>query len=774
MLNKFSKRGSSAKSSRVKNLFFPNASKAKTAYPSININSSLSETPPPLIFTMPNNRKLTSGMGNNIEREQLYENNMQLRESLNNLERQLKKSRYMNVKTEMELRKKEKLINNYLKESKVLSDDKSNNNNESILNPIRDSALLTLFKQKYNSIKNKYEKVCSDNKILKANIKLTSIREFQIENDVLSKEVKKVKALYENSKKYYEKYKEMVDKLNEMKNKFIEQHAIVLTYEKRIEALNEQILNLTNDNNNLKKEMDNAMKKKEKLDIKTKILEIKNKKLLENKKLKESVEFQQNTYKKDYDAQKKEIFELKSALNVRISEIQTLQNEVDTYKQLVKKKDTTAIEPINYENFKHIEKKSNSKDIDKIALYKSLYEESLIIISAYEKYFKDKNINPSDIRKKYGYKGVLNSNNKVAYNLNDKIKTKSEKNKINEDDNNTEAGISNINTKPFSNVNNQNNNLNENDMKEKENFYLSLFIKNLEARKVTTEDMLNKINNINNLFKNKEQITVEEFIPPFTNMLIESMKITQKKDKDLIEKFLYEYLDYLQNNMKEFLQRLVNAFENIIDYDSIPNKDNLLDSLAFNLQKNKDEYIQKLSEIDTNKTNLISFQNFMKILSDLDDPIRMELLEFVLYLMKKNTDESCSMLDFNYKIILELLERKIPEDFQDNEGENDELSQLISNKLSEFKYNMEQENTNLEKVFEGKIQKIELNGNNYEVIEKKDFFEAMEKYKVTLDEEVKSNIFLLFIIEEPEINKKNEFMDFAKLKNLFLNNYYSE
>ena len=81
MLNKFSKRGSSAKSSRVKNLFFPNVSKAKTAYPSININSSLSETPPPLIFTMPNNRKLTSGMGNNIEREQLYENNMQLRES---------------------------------------------------------------------------------------------------------------------------------------------------------------------------------------------------------------------------------------------------------------------------------------------------------------------------------------------------------------------------------------------------------------------------------------------------------------------------------------------------------------------------------------------------------------------------------------------------------------------------------------------------------------------------------------------------------------------
>ena len=785
MLNKekiFINRGSSAKASRVKNLFFPNTSKAKTSYPSININTSLSETPPPLIFTMPNNRKLTSGMGNNIEREQLYENNMQLRQSLNKLERQLKKSKYMNVKTEMELRKKEKLINNYLKDSKVLSDNKSTNNNDTIISPIRDSALLTLFKQKYNAIKAKYEKVCADNKILKANIKLTNIREFQIENDVLNKEVKKIKALYENSKTYYEKYKEVTDKLKEMKSKFIEQHAIVLAYEQKIEILNQQIINLTNENNNIKKEIDNAKKKKEKLNLRTKILEIKNKKLLENKKLKESFEFQQNNYKKDYEAQQKEIFELKSALNVRISEIQTLQKECDTYKLLAGKKDNTAIEPINYENFKHIEKKSNSKDIDKIELYKSLYDESLAIISAYEKYFEDKNINPNDIRKKYGYKGILNSNNKVSYNLNNKIKEKSDttnnnKNDIFEKDNNTDAGISNTNTKPFSNINqNINNNLNEIDMKEKENFYLSLFIKNLEGRKVTTEEMLNKINEINKSFENKDQISIEEFISPFANILIESMKISQKIDKEQIKKFLYEYLDYLQNDMKEFLQRLVNAFENIIDYESIPNKEILLDSLAFNLQKNKDEYIKKFAEIDINKTNLISFQNFMNILSELGDPIRVELLEFILYLMKKDTDETCSMFDFNYKIILELLERKIPDDFKDNELEDDEKSQLVSNKLSEFKYNMELENTNLEKVCADKIQKIEFKGVNYEVIDKKDFFDIMEKYKITLNEEIKGWIYQVFMVEEPEINKneKKEFLDFAKLKNLFLNNYYAE
>ena len=89
---------------------------------------------------------------------------------------------------------------------------------------------------------------------------------------------------------------------------------------------------------------------------------------------------------------------------------------------------------------------------------------------------------------------------------------------------------------------------------------------------------------------------------------------------------------------------------------------------------------------------------------------------------------------------------------------------------------MELENTNWEKVCAEKIQKIEFKGINYEVIDKKDFFDIMEKYKITLNEEIKGWIYQVFTVEEPEINKneKKEFLDFAKLKNLFLNNYYAE
>ena len=48
------------------------------------------DTPPPILLTLPTTTsKKRSGMGNKIEREQLYEDNMQLKDVINNLRREL-------------------------------------------------------------------------------------------------------------------------------------------------------------------------------------------------------------------------------------------------------------------------------------------------------------------------------------------------------------------------------------------------------------------------------------------------------------------------------------------------------------------------------------------------------------------------------------------------------------------------------------------------------------------------------------------------------------
>jgi len=108
----------------------------------LKINSSL-ETPPPIIFTMPNNPKKLSGMGNNIEREQLYENNMQLKDIINKLKRELAETRNQLVKKDLEVKKKERIIKECSKENDIEFVHELN------LEKARESTLVSLCKDKY-------------------------------------------------------------------------------------------------------------------------------------------------------------------------------------------------------------------------------------------------------------------------------------------------------------------------------------------------------------------------------------------------------------------------------------------------------------------------------------------------------------------------------------------------------------------------------------------------------------------------------------------------
>ena len=396
-------------------------------------------------------------------------------------------------------------------------------------------------------------------------------------------------------------------------------------------------------------------------------------------------------------------------------------------------KDNNAIEPIDYNKFKNFEKRINPPEMEKMLLYKSLYDESQKKIEIYEKFLNKSNIMPKNILSKSGFDGVLNSGNNDENNRNDTNQKINISNNFNENnnkdfDNKTDGGFSYAKTKAYTNNNNQTNNeantdkSEDNQLLDIENSYLQLIIKNLEAKKVTSEIMLNKIEDIKNHFMEKndkvesKSLSIDEFISPFLNMLIETMKITQESDKEQIKIFLEEYLGYVKNNTNDFITLLVNAFEKIIDYDKLENPEMLLNSLAFNLQKYKKEIIDKLKQIDKNNTKLISFKDFSKLLSELNNPLHIETLEYLLFKMKENVDESCSIFDFNYNIILELLERKIPDDFEDfeDDGEFDE-SNIISNILSQFKNNMQKDNVNLEKACKDKVKKFNVNNKNMEI-----------------------------------------------------------
>ena len=291
-----------------------------------NLSNQYNQVPPPIIFTMPNNKKMTSGMGNNIEREQLYENNMQLKESLNKLKRELAETKYNVVKKDIELREKEKIIRECIKENDLET------THENKIEKAKESALLTLCKEKYNILKNSYQKEIQENKILRANIKITKIKEFQIENDILNKELIKIKSLYGNCKKNLKKYKGIMNDLNNFKQKFVEQHAIISSYEQKCNLLNAEIRNLKEERDNLINELELNIKKQEILKQSNDKLKIKNIKFLNQKKIKEEYDLRSTDNEKNLMKFKKDAFEFRKAFLQKTADYDLLKKNVKNMK----------------------------------------------------------------------------------------------------------------------------------------------------------------------------------------------------------------------------------------------------------------------------------------------------------------------------------------------------------------------------------------------------------------------------------------------------------
>jgi hypothetical protein len=489
------------------------------------------------------------------------------------------------------------------------------------------------------------------------------------------------------------------------------------------------------------------------------------------------------------------------------------------------------------------------KSTDKSDLYKSLLDEYKLKNALYEKYFEENNINPEEIARKYGYNGILNSENRVLLlnknnrdsqidfsdsqntkkenennsqkgeskkenDINDNNKKEEEntitidnkltgsntmsssenktintKNNINdiikeEDDEHKETisrvdvpgeelktkfsddNFSNTNTKSKTNnilYNNYNSNSNFDEDDEIKSLFHA-FLKNFEANHITFEIVDLEMKNITKSFEGKKESTKEEFLEPFINLFLKNMKVTKEEDKQIVISCFDSLINSLKGDTNEFLNRLMNILENLVDY-SMPEYDELLMSLAYFLQKNKFELEQRLKE--ENKDGLINFDIFAKIVKDIDLQLDDRLMEYLFYKMKSSVPENHSIFDLNPQIITDCLNMKIPEDFVYHDI--DEMSKKINDKLTDFSDKMKEEQKDLEKVYEDKVKTFNVNDKEYECIEKDIFFDVMEKYGITLEEEIKNKIYEFFIVDEPTCTDEGKvmMMDFSKLKTLF-------
>ena len=702
---------------------------------------------PPRIYTMPNSQKKNRGMGNNIEKEQLYQNNIQLKEKVNKLLKQLAETKNQVVKKDIELREKEKIIRNCLKENDIEIEHANN------LEKAKESALLTLCKQKYYSMKKNYIDKCQENDILKANIKITKIKEFQIENDILNKELEKLKSLYQHCKTEYENSKNEIKDLQEFKSKYLQQHIIISNYMKKNEENNQDINKLKEKNENLQNEVDKISKKQKKLKINNCKLKISNDRYMTERKMKESFFFNNKENLKKISDYSKEVFELKRCVTQKDNEIRHMKDRIDSQKTQIEKLGGKVLNPFVYKKIKSLEtEKNNDKNKDKIKLYEALLDDKRLRIEIYEKYLKKKEINPQTILKDYGYNGIINNKNCSLINRNtgDSIMvlsqlTQKNTNEIIEDDTQILA-------------------------------LLHLFVKNMEANHVTQEKFEDKLNEIYKSFEGKEDATKEELLEPFINMFIELMNLSKDSDIEVVKLFFDGYKYKLEGDTSVLFGELTEISKNINDYTLVQNEEEeeVLNNLAVQLQKYKNELERDLKKEDVEKNHMITFDILRKIIQENNIILDDDLIEYLIYKMKVSVPDGRSMYDLNYEIILDLLKREVSENVENEKNEdvknseeieNDILSTEMSKTLSDFINNLDDKKIDLEEACAGYVKKLEKNGKSFEVIEKNKFFEVIEKYNVYVSEEMRQAIFECFKADSVCNNGDDniELMDFSKL-----------
>ena len=734
------------------------------------------DTPPPILYTLPNTQqKKRSGMGNKIEREELYEYNMQLKDIINNLKKELAEVKHKVVKKDIEIRKKEKLIKECSKENDIES------NHELNLEKARESTLISLYKKQYNELRESFNKKVKENNELNATYKITKLKEYAVQIDVMKKEMEKMRNLYRQTVENNNKLTLEIQSLKELKKFFIEQHGIIDKLEQTILKNKEEIQNLKQENDDYRNKLEQNLKKQKILKSKNCKLKLSNKKFLDIKKNRENYELYMDDNKKTIENLKKDCDEYKRLYELTRKEYNTIVEQRDKKEQNKIKNEENLINPFKAMGI--IEVKKENEETNKLSLYKSLVEEYKVKIDIYEVYLKKIGIDKDALIKAFGYDGVVsastkinpneleninNNNNLVSIeaNPNNNINPESsEENFVQTGDNlstantNTNTNTNNINRNSVSTSNNFNNNNNDNKLpsieEEKqddaqytdENQLLSLlhvFVKNLESNGVTKEQINQKIDEISKLFENRTEATKEEFIEPFLKMLVESMHITKKEDIEVVEGFLNDFVDALNGDISVFFNGLIEVFDNINDYSGT-NKDC---ELSFKLSKYKDELITSLQKCDANNTHLITFDTFRKIVHDLNLLLDDESMEYLIYRMKKDVPENHSIFDLNYEIIEKLLTK--------NE---------IKDTLGNFKKILEEKNTNLDAECLELINTFEYQGKKFMIVKKEDFFAMCEKMELTLSPEIMDGIYNCFKIEvDGEGIEKQDWIDYERLK----------
>ena len=635
-----------------------------------NYNSNYSSFPN--LFSSNSTSDITSSTINftqpkKIQREQLYEEVIQLKKQINVLKTQISLIKSDNQKKDNELLIKGKEIDNFLEDNK----NSENNNSHVNVEKLKGSNSISLLKKDYFDLKKILSEKENLNKDLKIQIKNAKPINFQYQNDNLQKQLIDLVEEYYRIQEENDNNNKLLNELSNLPLIFQSNHNKIQNLQKNIFDKNQNINDLKNKLSELNQIHSKNIDLIKKQNISKFHLNKHNNRMLLDKKNKENIIKMKTTYEK-------QIKDLNSKLNEykdKLSNNEKLLKDLSESNQEIKKInsiDNTFLKQFNYNDLVSIEK-PNDNENQKILLLKSLVNESfnkrrnyIKIIEDYieklkgygfdvsligaengdisERNIVDQNsINLQNSVSKRSNDNIIpenkNENNHNQNNNNENIINNNENNNNNEqnnenlennnEENNKEGNLSKMKTtyndennqNNTNNNNNINNNQNNNDNKED----------NLEEISTSKKDLLEQKNNLSNkpLISSLSILSNDDFTE-FTYVLIKSLeakKISEPKAKELIIDILpknitnpnevfetitekiSEIINCKEENSIEKIRKWLNTLYMMCNNDFEKTKENFL-SLFLNVKIYKPE--EELILAKKIKKTLLPFEDIIK------------------------------------------------------------------------------------------------------------------------------------------------------------------
>ena len=168
--------------------------------------------------------------------ENLYARNMQLKNEINKMRKELALVKSDNIKKENEIVKKENLINSALDIKNEEYDIEKIDN----IDDCKHSNLISKIKKQYNALKKELDLKDKEIFELKRNIKNSKVNELVIENTTLLSEIKNIKALYEHIQTENENYMIRLKNYNQIQSNVSKQHFIILSLQENLNAITKE------------------------------------------------------------------------------------------------------------------------------------------------------------------------------------------------------------------------------------------------------------------------------------------------------------------------------------------------------------------------------------------------------------------------------------------------------------------------------------------------------------------------------------------------------